>query len=165
MWSRRRPSSNTLAGNKLDAQLSTYLSAYLSAYLRGASSCCTLLRMTRRDGKGGGLGAGAKPEQNQVGGEQRRRRRLTTGLGRRASVTLSAEAHRLLKMLVSEGVGPSVSAVVETSIREQARRFKRRRLIRAYEEAASDPAFQDDVQAVIRDFSSTLGDGLNSPEV
>jgi hypothetical protein len=75
-------------------------------------------------------------------------------------MTMSMDTHRLLERMVEWGVGPNASAIVEQAIREQARAFRRQQLVRAYEEAASDPAFLREMDAITSEFDVTLTDGL-----
>lgn len=61
---------------------------------------------------------------------------------------------------MTAGEAESLSAYVESAIREKLRRDKRDRLYLAYREAALDPAFMADMSEVAAELDSTVGDGL-----
>ena len=57
--------------------------------------------------------------------------------------------------VVSEGAAPSYSAFVEEALTDAVKSARERALANAFADAASDPVFLDDIDAVMDDFRYT----------
>ncbi len=77
-----------------------------------------------------------------------------TGWQVRSSV---AEA---VKQAVEAGAAESQNAFVEKAVIRELRELRRQRVYDSYAEAASDPAFREDMATVTRAFEPAVGEGL-----
>lgn len=77
-----------------------------------------------------------------------------TGWQVRSSV---AEA---VKQAVEAGAAESQNAFVERAVIRELRELRRQRVYDSYAEAASDPAFREDMANVTRAFEPAVGEGL-----
>ncbi len=77
-----------------------------------------------------------------------------TGWQVRSSV---AEA---VKQAVEAGAAESQNAFVEKAVVRELRELRRQRIYDSYAEAASDPAFREDMANVTRAFEPAVGEGL-----
>ena len=77
-----------------------------------------------------------------------------TGWQVRSSV---AEA---VKQAVEAGAAESQNAFVEKAVVRELRELRRQRVYDSYAEAASDPAFREDMADVTRAFEPAVGEGL-----
>lgn len=89
----------------------------------------------------------------------RRRRRTETPTVKK-SFTLHEDVVQAADAAVGAGAAENLSAFVEAAIEEKLRRTKRAELYGAYQEAAQDPAFMADMQALTAQFDAAAGDGL-----
>lgn len=89
-----------------------------------------------------------------------RRRRQDQVARERTSLSLRADLLEAAKEIVQLGNAENLSAFVESAVEEKVRRTRRAALYAAYEEAAQDPAFQDRMDTVTRDFRHSETDGL-----
>ncbi len=71
---------------------------------------------------------------------------------KKVTYSLPEELVDEIRAVVREGAAPSYSAFVERALEEGLRRAREQRLAEAFREAASDPTFLEDVEAVMRDF-------------
>ena len=71
---------------------------------------------------------------------------------KKVTYSLPEELVEGIRAVVREGAAPSYSAFVEQALEEGVRRAREERLAEAFRDAASDPAFLEDVEAVMRDF-------------
>lgn len=90
-----------------------------------------------------------------------RRRRRAEGVEiQKTSFSLHERVLAEVRAVVQGGLAASASAFVEQAIEEKLRRMRRTALYAAYEEAARDPLFMADMEAVTQAFDATAGDGL-----
>lgn len=81
-----------------------------------------------------------------------------TGWQVRSSV---AEA---VREAVEAGAADSQNAFVERALVRELRELRRQRVYDAYAEAASDPAFREDMEGVTGAFEPVVGEGLGDAE-
>lgn len=84
----------------------------------------------------------------------RRRRSADTPM-ERATVTLRADV-----LAAAKALSGNLSAFVEEAVEEKLRRSRREALYAAYDAAASNRAFMEDMHSVSEAFASTDSDGL-----
>ena len=77
---------------------------------------------------------------------------MATRTVKKVTYSLSEELVEGIRAVVREGAAPSYSAFVEQALAEGVRRAREQHLAEAFREAASDPVFLEDVEAVMRDF-------------
>jgi Arc/MetJ-type ribon-helix-helix transcriptional regulator len=77
---------------------------------------------------------------------------MTTRPVRKVTYSLPEQLVDKIRAVVREGAAPSYSAFVERALEEGVRRAREQRLAEAFREAASDPAFLEDVEEAMRDF-------------
>ncbi len=77
---------------------------------------------------------------------------MTTRPVKKVTYSLPEELVERIRAVVREGAAPSYSAFVAQALEEGVRRAREQHLAEAFREAASDPAFLEDVEAVMRDF-------------
>jgi len=65
-----------------------------------------------------------------------------------------------VKKAVENGAAESQNAFVEDALLRRLKDLRRERIYSAYEEAAQDPAFMEDMRSVTEAFSGTSRDGL-----
>ena len=65
-----------------------------------------------------------------------------------------------VKEAVGRGAARSQNAFVEDALLRRLKDLRRERIYSAYEEAAQDPAFMEDMRSVTEAFSGTSRDGL-----
>jgi Arc/MetJ-type ribon-helix-helix transcriptional regulator len=71
---------------------------------------------------------------------------------KKVTYSLPEELVEGIRAVVREGAAPSYSAFVERALEEAVRRAREQRLATEFREAASDPAFLEDVEEAMRDF-------------
>jgi Arc/MetJ-type ribon-helix-helix transcriptional regulator len=89
-----------------------------------------------------------------------RRRRGATHNLRKATFQVDEGVLQAVRSLVEQGETPSANAFVEEALRLKLREVRQARLYAAYGEAAEDPEFLADMEATMRAFDTTVGDGL-----
>lgn len=89
-----------------------------------------------------------------------RRRRQDQVPRERTSLSLRADVLEAARAMVQAGTADNLSAFVESAVEEKLRRTRRAALYAAYEQAARDGAFLQDMADVARDFDQTEADGL-----
>lgn len=67
-----------------------------------------------------------------------------------------------VREVVAAGAAESQNAFVERALLRELAELRRERLFAAYAEAAGDPEFNSDMNAVSRSFDSAVADGLES---
>lgn len=77
---------------------------------------------------------------------------MTTRPVKKVTYSLPVVLVEGIRAVVREGAAPSYSAFVEQALEEGVRRAREQRLAEAFREAASDPAFLEDVEGSMRDF-------------
>ena len=77
---------------------------------------------------------------------------MATRQVKKVTYSLPEELVEGIRAVVREGAAPSYSAFVERALEEGVRRAREERLAEAFREAASDPAFLEDVEETMRDF-------------
>ena len=80
----------------------------------------------------------------------------------KVSFSLQTDVVDAIQRAVQDGRTESASAFVEHAVRAHLRWLRRRALSAEYARAASDRAFVEDMDEVLRDFDPTVGDGLDS---
>lgn len=93
-------------------------------------------------------------------GSARRRRRTLNEPSKKATFQIRESILQEAKSFADEGLVPSMSVLVEQALEEKLRDLKRERLYAAYDEAASNPAFVNELQETTRAFEQTAADGL-----
>ena len=68
-----------------------------------------------------------------------------------------------VKDAVEQGAAVSQNAFVERALVRELEAIRHRRLEMAYDEAASDPAFCEDMRSITTAYDSAAGDGLKRP--
>jgi len=88
---------------------------------------------------------------------------MTTRPKRKVTYSLPEGLVNDIAQVVSEGAAPSYSAFVEEALSDAVKFARERALGRAFADAASDPAFLDDIETAMDDFryadSETEGSG------
>ena len=82
---------------------------------------------------------------------------------KKVTYSLSEEVVEGIRAVVREGAAPSYSAFVEQALAEGVRRAREQHLAEAFREAASDPAFLEDVEGSMTDFREADTEQEGSP--
>ena len=98
--------------------------------------------------------------QTNVGRVTKRRRSLGEPV-RKPGWQIRASIAEAVRRAVESGEAESQNAFVERAIVRELQESRRKRVYAAYAEAASDPAFLEDMNAVTRAFEATVSDGLS----
>ena len=88
------------------------------------------------------------------------RRRHSQVPREKTSLSLRADVLAAAKAVVLSGEAENLSAFVELAVQEKLRRTKRDALYAAYEAAARDDQFRQNMAEVMRDFAVTDSDGV-----
>ena len=88
---------------------------------------------------------------------------MTTRPKRKVTYSLPEGLVNDIAQVVSEGAAPSYSAFVEEALSDAVKSAREQALAKAFSDAASDPAFLDDIETAMDDFryadSDTEGPG------
>jgi Arc/MetJ-type ribon-helix-helix transcriptional regulator len=100
------------------------------------------------------------PKQSNVRSVPASRRRRTAGALPLQKMTfqLDAAIAKAIRDAVKSGEAPSANVFVEDAVRERLRTRRQARVYSAYSNAARDPAFLEEMQALDGSFDITLGD-------
>jgi hypothetical protein len=79
---------------------------------------------------------------------------------RKAGWQVRSSVVEAVRQAVDEGAAESQNAFVERALIRELRELRRRRVYEAYAEAAADPVFLRDVEAVSKGFEPTTDEGL-----
>lgn len=91
------------------------------------------------------------------------RGRNTIGEGRRKMGWQVSEAiARAVKEAVDSGAAQSQNALVQEALLNHLKQLRRQELYAAYERAAADPAFMEEMRATEDAFASSVADGLGT---
>jgi Arc/MetJ-type ribon-helix-helix transcriptional regulator len=82
---------------------------------------------------------------------------MVDGKSRKVTYSLPNELLEAMEGVVREGAAPSYSAFVAEAVRERLDRLTEQRLREAFEAAARDPQFLEDVEATTQAFAAADG--------
>ena len=89
----------------------------------------------------------------------RRRRSSASDPLKKVTFQLSESVVDAIKTVVEAGEVSSANVFVEAAVRASLRERRRARIYAAYEEAARDPVFMNEMKSELAGFDSTLADG------
>lgn len=89
----------------------------------------------------------------------RRRSSLRDPL-KNTSVQMHSSTLEAVKQAVERGAAASQNEFVEAAVIARLRELRREKVYASYREAAADPAYLEDMNAVTAAFDTTVGDGL-----
>jgi hypothetical protein len=96
-------------------------------------------------------------------GRKRRRSQGSDPL-RKTGYQLRQSVIDAVKAAVEQGAAESQNAFVERAVVRELRELRRQRVYAAYAEAAADPEFLADMQAVTEALDPAAGEGLEEPD-
>lgn len=83
---------------------------------------------------------------------------------KKASVQMHTSTLEAIKQAVEHGAAASQNEFVEAAVIARLRELRREKVYASYREAAADPAYVEDMNAVTAAFEATVADGLSDKD-
>ena len=82
---------------------------------------------------------------------------------KKTSVQMHTSTLQAVKNAVERGAAASQNEFVEAAVIARLRELRREKVYASYREAAADPAYVEEMEAITGSFDRALGDGLMEP--
>lgn len=107
-------------------------------------------------------GGGTMTRANSRASQGRPPVRKTADRPKKVGWQVSESVVDAVKEAVADGAAESQNAFVEDAIRRRLKELRREKVYSAYEEAAHDPIFMEDMRSISEAFDGTVRDGFET---